>query len=147
MIPVSVSDVSGTAKTMPVPSLNVTDTELAILEELWKRDSATISELTAALYSRRTTSRYATVQKLLERLESKRCVNRDRSGFAHRFTATMAREDIIGHRLQEVAEKLCEGSLTPLLLHLVEATALSSKDRKRLQKMIDEAQSRRSEPK
>jgi BlaI family penicillinase repressor len=122
--------------------LSVTDTELAILEVLWDDKSATISEITARLYAKRTTSRYATVQKLLERLEAKGCVTRDRSGFAHRFTAAIAHEDLIGHRLQEVAEKLCEGSLTPLLLHLVEATKLKPQDRKRLLKLIDESRAR-----
>jgi predicted transcriptional regulator len=123
-------------------ALTVTDTELAILEVLWDKKSATISEITEVLYGKRTTSRYATVQKLLERLEAKACVARDRSGFAHRFTATVARDDLIGHRLKEVAEKLCEGSLTPLLIHLVESTRLSPQDRKRLQKLIDESQNR-----
>ena len=127
--------------------LGVTDTELAILEVLWKRGSATIADLTSALYGKRTTSRYATVQKLLERLESKQCVARDRSSFAHSFTATIERDDLISHRLQEVAEKLCDGSLTPLLLHLVGTTKLSPQDRKRLHKLIDEAQARRDGPK
>jgi BlaI family penicillinase repressor len=127
--------------------LNVTDTELAILEVLWERGGATIGELTAAVYGKRTTACYATVQKLLERLEAKACVVRDRSGFAHRFAANIARDELIGHRLQEVAEKLCEGSMAPLLLHLVEATKLSSQDRKRLHKLIDEAQSRRGRSK
>jgi BlaI family transcriptional regulator, penicillinase repressor len=123
--------------------LRVTDTELAILEVLWDRQGATIGEITADLYGNRTTARYATVQKLLERLEAKGCVSRDRSGFAHQFSATVERAELIGHRLREVAEKLCEGSLTPLLVHLVEATKFSPRDRKRLQKLIDEAQSRR----
>jgi BlaI family transcriptional regulator, penicillinase repressor len=127
--------------------LSVTDAELAILEMLWEQGAMTIAELTTALYGKRTTSRYATVQKLLERLEAKQCVVRDRSSFAHRFAAAIERADLISHRLQDVAEKLCEGSLTPLLLHLVGRTRLSSQDRKRLHKLIDEAQSRRSEPK
>jgi BlaI family transcriptional regulator, penicillinase repressor len=123
--------------------LRVTDTELAILGVLWDRQGATIGELTSALYGKRTTARYATVQKLLERLEAKGCVSRDRSGFAHQFSANVERSELIGHRLREVAEKLCEGSLTPLLVHLVEATKFSPRDRKRLQKLIDEAQGRR----
>jgi BlaI family transcriptional regulator, penicillinase repressor len=127
--------------------LNVTDTELAILEVLWERGDATIGELTAAVYGTRSTACYSTVQKLLERLEAKACVVRDRSSFAHRFSAKVARDQLIGHRLQEVAEKLCEGSLTPLLLHLAEATKLSPQDRKRLHKLIDEAQARRGKSK
>jgi len=123
-------------------SLSVTDTELAILEVLWAADSASIGEITAKLYGKRTTSRYATVQKLLERLEVKGCVKRNRQGFAHRFTAAVARDDLIGHRLQEVAEKLCDGSFTPLFLHLVEATRLNPQDRKRLLELIDASQDR-----
>jgi predicted transcriptional regulator len=122
---------------------SVTDAELAILEVLWGTGGATIAELTDAIYGNRTTSRYATVQKLLERLEAKRCVARDRSGFAHRFTAAIERDELIGHRLREVAQKLCEGSFTPLLLHLVETTRLNPQERKRILKMIDEAEARR----
>ncbi len=124
--------------------VSVTDAELAILEVLWHAGRATITELTAALYDERTPARYGTVQKLLERLESKKCVRRDRKSFAHQFEANIQREELIGHRLQEVAEKLCEGSLTPLLLHLVGATKLSAQDRTRLLKLIDEAQGRSS---
>jgi BlaI family transcriptional regulator, penicillinase repressor len=119
--------------------INVTDAELSVLEVLWGRGPATIGELTEAIYSKRTTSRYATVQKLLERLEAKGCILRDRSEFAHRFSAAMERQQLIGQRLQEVAEKLCDGSLTPLLVHLVETTKLSPQDRKRLRKLIDDA--------
>jgi predicted transcriptional regulator len=128
-------------------SLSVTDAELAIMEVLWRKGGATIAELTAAIYGKRTTSQYATVQKLLERLETKGCVIRDRSGFAHRFAAEVEREVLIAHRLREVAEKLCEGSLTPLLLHLVGTTRLSSDERMRLHKMIDEAETRQRGPK
>jgi predicted transcriptional regulator len=127
--------------------VSVTDAELTILEALWNKGAATIAELTAAVYSKRTTSRYATVQKLLERLEAKGCVARDRSSFAHRFTAAIGRDELIGHRLRDVAEKLCEGSLTPLLLHLVGTTRLSPAERKRIHQMIDEAEARRRGPK
>jgi BlaI family transcriptional regulator, penicillinase repressor len=118
--------------------INVTDAELSILEFLWEREPATISDITVAIYRKKTTSRYATVQKLLERLEAKGCVTRDRSGFAHRFTAAIERQQLIGQRLQEVAAKLCDGSLTPLLVHLVETTKLNAQDRKRLRKLMDD---------
>jgi predicted transcriptional regulator len=119
--------------------INVTDAELSVLEVLWDRGQTTIGEITEAIYRKKTTSRYATVQKLLERLEAKGCVKRDRSGFAHHFSAAIERQHLIGQGLQEVAEKLCDGSLTPLLVHLVESTRLSAEDRKRLRKLIDDA--------
>ena len=46
----------------------ITDTELTVLRQLWRRDDATIRELTDALYPDGGHSHYATVQSLLDRL-------------------------------------------------------------------------------
>jgi predicted transcriptional regulator len=117
---------------------DVTDTQLAILQVLWDQGPKTIRQLTDALYEDSTTAQYATVQKLLERLEEKELVERDRAQPAHLFAAGISREDLIGARLQEMAEKLCGGSLTPLLTHLVRARRLSSRERQELRDLIDD---------
>lgn len=116
---------------------DVTDSELAVLEVLWEQPDATIREITETIYEEYSPSAHATVQKLLERLEQKECVTRDRSAFAHRFRATIARADLIGRELAAVAEKLCDGSLTPLLLHLAGRTKLTPHERRQLRKLID----------
>jgi BlaI family penicillinase repressor len=121
-------------------TLQVTEYELAVLEVLWNRGSATIREITEAIYGGISTTAYATVQKLLERLERKGCVDRDRSSYAHVFRAKIDRSDLIGEGLESLAEKLCGGSLTPLLVHLVETTKLSDRQRKMLRRLIDEAE-------
>ncbi len=123
---------------MAKPRLRVTDAELAVLEILWERGPATIRQVTGELYPEGSASDYATVQKLLERLESKRCVARDRSSFAHLFAAKVDRGNLIGERLSDLAEKLCDGSVTPLLVHLVEGKGLSARDRKMLRRLLDE---------
>jgi BlaI family transcriptional regulator, penicillinase repressor len=112
--------------------------ELAVLGELWDRPPLPIREIADRLYPGGGTSEYATVQKLLERLEAKGYVRRNRSSFAHTFSATVARGDLIRRELEEVAEKLCEGSFTPILLHLVEKRALSARDRAMLRRLLDE---------
>src|SRR4051794_41072180 len=91
---------------------DVTDTELAILQQLWDQGPRTIRQLTEALYPGGGQAQYATVQKLLDRLAEKGHVRRERAGPAHLFWAAVGREDLIGRRLQDVAEKLCGGSLT-----------------------------------
>src|SRR5262249_13780459 len=48
------------------------------------------------------------------------------------------RSELIGRRLQDVAEKLCGGSLTPLLTHLVRTRRLSPRERRELGDLIDE---------
>src|SRR5262245_60637207 len=117
---------------------DVTDTELAILQSLWDQGAATIRQLTDALYPGGGTSHYATVQKLLDRLERKGFILRDRGPAAHTFSAAVNREELIGRRLQAMAEELCGGSLTPLLTHLVRAKKLTARERRELYDLIND---------
>ena len=123
---------------MPRKPQDVTDAELAVLQVLWERGSATIREITEVLYPSGTESDYGTVKKLLARLESKGCAQRDRSRLVHVFAATIERQALVGRRLQQVAESLCDGSLTPLLTHLAEAENLTAKQQRVLYRLIDE---------
>ena len=104
---------------------DVTDAELAVLKVLWDRGASTIRDLTDLLYPGGEASQYATVQKLLERLEAKECVERRLQGRRNLYTPSIARAELIARRLRETADRLCEGSLTPLLSHLVRSTDLS----------------------
>lgn len=117
---------------------DVTEAELAVLQVLWDRGRSTIRQLTELLYPEGTASQYATVQKLLERLETKDFVERDRTAAVHVFQASVGRDELVGRRLQAVAESLCEGSFTPLLTHLVRTQELSAADRQALRSLIDE---------
>lgn len=123
---------------------SVTDAEFAILETLWSAGPQTIRGLASRLYPGGSVSNYATVQKLLERLEHKSFVRRDRSGHAHVFEAACERADLIDSQLQKLADKLCEGSLTPVLMHLVQATKLSKRDREMLRQVLDNAETKKA---
>jgi BlaI family penicillinase repressor len=118
-------------------SQDVTEAELAVLQALWDKGPATIRQLAEATYEQVGASQYATVQKLLDRLEAKGCVARDRREGVHVFRAAIDREELIGRRLRAVADKLCGGSLTPLLTHLVNAEPLSEQDRSMLRSLIE----------
>lgn len=117
---------------------DITDAELAVLEVLWDEGPAAIRRITGVLYPDGGVAHYATVQKLLERLEGKGCVRRDRDSSVHRFEAAIGRAELVTRRLQSLAEKLCGGSWTPLLTHLVQARKLGSADRKALRALIDD---------
>jgi predicted transcriptional regulator len=117
---------------------NVTDAELAVLQVLWEQGTATIRAITERTYPAQTESDYATVKKLLARLEAKGCVTRDRSRSVHSFSAAVERGDLIGRRLQDVADTLCEGSWTPLLTHLVGTQKMTAKQQQILAKLIED---------
>lgn len=119
-------------------SRDVTEAELALLQALWDRGPSTIRELVTMVYDDGGASAYATVQKLLDRLESKKFVARDRTGSVHIFRAAVERDELIRRRLRAVADTLCGGSLAPLLTQLVKGEQLSSKDRQELRDLIEE---------
>lgn len=127
---------------MARPTQDVTEAELAVLQALWDGGAATIRQLADAIYGQGDAAHYATVQKLLERLESKGFVSRDRSGAVHRFSAAIDREELIGRRLRDLAESLCGGSMTPLLTHLVRTRSLSADERKALRDLVDRLDAR-----
>src|SRR5262249_21133128 len=97
-----------------------------------------IRQLAEDVYGQDGTSVYATVQKLLELLEAKQFVARDRSGAVHVFRAAIERDELIGRRLRAVADTLCGGSLTPLLTHLVQGHPLSDPQRKALRALVEQ---------
>jgi predicted transcriptional regulator len=116
---------------------NVTDAELRVLQTLWEDGPSPIRRLTERLYPGGGASRYATVQKLLERLEEEGCVVRDRSAMTHVFAAAVSRESFLGGQLRAVVERLGGGTLVPLLTHLVKSETLREEDRKELRRLLD----------
>jgi predicted transcriptional regulator len=125
---------------------DVTEAELAILQVLWDRGTATVRELTEHLYADSSSSQHATVQKLLERLEAKDYVSRDRGVWPYRFQPEVDRESLIGRRLQQTADRLCNGSVQPLLMHLVKAGKLSAAERRSLRELLDQLESESRKP-
>ena len=116
----------------------VTEAELALLEFFWREGPSTKREMADALYVASQDSAIATVQKLLERLETKGYVARDRSAMAHVFAATMPKSEFVGLQLEAVADKLTGGSLAPLVMRLVEGRRLTRQERAKLRDLLDE---------
>ena len=96
----------------------------------------TTREIVEILYPGGGTSEHATVQKLLERLEARRCAARRREGRNNVWSPSVAREELIRDRLHDAAERLCEGSLTPLLTQLVNGARLTDEDMERLRELV-----------
>jgi len=114
-----------------------TAAELSILRCLWRRSPATIREITDTLYPDGGHSHYATVQSLLDRLEGKGHVSRKRSGRVNVFEPTVSRSELIVHRLRDTAESLCNGSLAPLLTHLVQGVELEEHEAQALEALVE----------
>jgi BlaI family transcriptional regulator, penicillinase repressor len=118
-------------------SREITSTELSLLNILWLQSSVTVLELTDMLYGSTAPALLATVRKLLNRLETEGSVTCDRTMWPHAYRAVLKREDLVGKRLQEVADELFEGDLKPLITHLLRSQKLTSEYRKNLRKLLD----------
>ena len=123
-----------------MPNTNVPEFELRVLNHLWEHGGLTARQLTDLMYPNGTHASYTTVKKLLERLESKGFVKRSADDRAHRFTATVDRETLVANELESVVDRLCEGSMAPLVNALVQGIDLSKKQRAELGELISDFQ-------
>ncbi len=121
---------------------SIPEFELRVLNHLWEHGGLTARQLTDLMYPNGTHASYTTVKKLLERLESKGCVERSADNRAHLFTAIVDRESLVADELEGVVDRLCEGSIAPLVNALVQRVGLSRKQRAELAQLISEFQTK-----
>lgn len=111
--------------------------ELAIMNLLWQEDRSTARQIREKLYPNDTRAQHGTVQRLLQRLEDKGYVKRDRRLSVHFFAAATSRQAYACSQLELLAAKLTGGSLAPLITHLVEERRLSRQEIHRLRAILD----------
>jgi predicted transcriptional regulator len=121
----------------------ISEAELDVLKVLWERPSGTVREINEILHQQGRRWAYTTVQTLLQRLESKGHVRSDKSGSAHVYRAAVSRDDLLSRRLRELADQLCDGTSSPLLLALLGDSRLTSNDIKELRELLDRLEPQR----
>ena len=112
--------------------------ELAVMDLLWQTDRMTARQIREKLYADASGAQHGTVQRLLQRLEDKGYVERDRSLAVHLFSAAISREAYAGGQLESLADRLTAGSFAPLITHLVEQKRISRKEIERIRAVLDE---------
>jgi predicted transcriptional regulator len=117
---------------------SVSDAELEVLKVLWASGPATVREVAAALRRQRRRLAYNTVLTLLSRLRDKGFVEADRRDTAHVFRAVVSRDELVGSSLSALADRVCDGTASPLLLALVRDPRLSADDIAHLRKLLDD---------
>lgn len=95
--------------------VRITTGEMELLRILWDLGGATISQVHKELANRGNTLAYGTVQTRLNRLVDKSAAHR--VGFPGEYQALLKPEDVTEPYYDNI-EKLCGGSIVPLLSHL-----------------------------
>jgi BlaI family transcriptional regulator, penicillinase repressor len=111
--------------------------ELAVMELLWDQGRLTARDIRERLYPGAEKNQHGTVQRLLQRLEDKSFVERDRRLAVHLFSAAISREDYASSQLESLARRLTGGSLAPLVTHLLEQKRISRAEVERLRRILD----------
>ncbi|MDP6544918.1 MAG: BlaI/MecI/CopY family transcriptional regulator [Phycisphaerae bacterium] len=124
------------ADDMKQPAL--ANAELGVMDLLWRDGLLTARQIRDRLYADATKAQHGTVQKLLQRLEDKGYVQRDRSLSVHLFSPAISRQTYAGQQLESLADTLTAGSFAPLITHLVEANRISPDEITRIRAILDE---------
>ena len=119
----------------------VSDAELEVLKVLWAGGPATVRDVAAALRQQRRRLAYNTVLTLLSRLRDKGYVAASRRGPAHVFRPVVTRDQLLGSSLAALAERVCDGLASPLVLALVRDQRLSADEIAELRALLDDLDS------
>jgi predicted transcriptional regulator len=130
---------------MAKPSPTISDAELEVLRSLWEHGPGTIREIGIWLRAHKRRWAYTTVQTLLNRLAAKGYVACDRKGVPHVFRPAVSRDGIVKQRLRAVADQLCEGAASPLVMALVSSHRFSKEEIRQFRQLLDEVQPREGE--
>lgn len=116
----------------------VSDAELEVLKVLWAAGPATVRDVAAALRRQRRRLAYNTVLTLLSRLRDKGYVRADRRDTAHLFRAIVTRDDLIGSTLAALADRVCDGTASPLVHALVRGQRFSADEIAHFRQLLDD---------
>jgi predicted transcriptional regulator len=120
----------------------VSDAELEVLKALWTDGPGTVRDVDARLRRGRRRLAYNTVLTLLSRLRDKGYVAADRSGTAHVFRSVVTRDELLSHGLTTLADRICDGTASPLVHALVTGRRWSPADIAHLRRLLDDLESR-----
>jgi len=110
--------------------------EMEIVQMLWRAGPATLSEAHAALDR---AIGYTTVQTRLNRLVEKGIVSRTADRPA-RYQAAIAPEEVSARHIDLLLERVSDGSVVPLVAHLVRDRSLSAAEIAELKELISQAE-------
>ncbi len=101
-----------------------TQAELEILCVIWERETATVREIFEVINQRKPTI-YTTVLKLLQIMDEKGLVERDRTNRAHVYRAKIKQSDTGKQMLRDVVQKVFGGSALKLVQQVLETETTS----------------------
>ena len=111
--------------------------EWVVMEGLWARRRGTATDLQKGLEEKQGWA-YSTVKTMLDRLVDKGFVKARRVGNVYEYMPRVQRKSVVARVVDDVFDRVLEGSLTPFLDRLIESRKLSSEEIDELKEMLDQ---------
>jgi predicted transcriptional regulator len=124
---------------MATPTKTLTPQELAIMKVVWRLDKATVREVYEAIRERRTIA-YTTIMTMMRVLEDKGFLEKQLVDRAHVYTPAKPRQQVMGAMVRDFVDRVFDGASDNLLLHLAKDNRLSEKQRRIVEKVIQETE-------
>ena len=114
-----------------------TDRELTILRILWDQGPSTVREVNEVMNKDRDTG-YTTTLKLMQIMTEKRLLIRDESQRRHVYRPAITEERTQKQLVGDLLERAFSGSAEKLVIRALSTKKVSTKELKRIRKMLDE---------
>lgn len=118
-------------------SETLTTQELEIMKVIWPLGQATVREVYAALRERRTIA-YTTVQTMMNILETKGHLRKQPGNKAHIYAPVRPQQAVVRTMVRDFVNRVFDGSARPLLVHLLKEKGLTERERRELQRLLEE---------
>jgi BlaI family penicillinase repressor len=113
----------------------LTDQELEIMKIVWQRDSATVRDVYEDLLTRRKIA-YTTVMTMMGILEQKGHLKKSADERAYVYTPAQPQNEVVGNMVHDFVKRVFNGSVKPLLVHLVENKNISKEELDEISKLL-----------
>ena len=119
-------------------SPTLTDAESRVMSVIWRRETATVGDVVAALTQERVVT-YSTVQTILRILETKGYVTHEKVARAFVYRPAVDERQARQRALKHLVARLFNGSPSLLVLNVLEDEAIDRTELRRLKKLIRDA--------
>jgi BlaI family penicillinase repressor len=104
---------------------------------IWPLGRATVRDVYDALRPKRTIA-YTTVQTMMNILEEKGHLKKEPGEKAQLYVPARPQQAVVRSMVREFVDRVFEGSARPLLVHLVKAKGLTERERRALEKLLEQ---------
>lgn len=111
--------------------------ELEIMKLVWERECSSVRDIYEALRARRKVA-YTTVMTMMNILEKKGYLRRRYENRAYLYSPARPRQQVIRAMVRDFVDRVFNGSVEPLVVHLIKDKKLSERELREIARMIED---------